>query len=108
MFGHSLLQTLMPLGSGAYVPSLRWRQAEYQALLRLDESIKDRIVPLITTPPIEFDFEAGIPEKTMHEHVHPFILDATEVRAVELETHAAEAESDNAELRAQIRRLTGE
>ena len=58
MFGHSLLQTLMPLGSEAYVPSLRWRQAEYQALLRLDESIKDRIVPLITIPPIEFDFEA--------------------------------------------------
>ena len=46
----------MPLGSGAYVPSLRWRQAEYQALLRLDESIEDRIVPLITIPPIEFDF----------------------------------------------------
>ena len=73
MFGRSLLQTLMPLGSGAYVPSLRWRQAEYQALLRLDESIKDRIVPLITIPPIEFDFEAGIPKKTMHEHVHPFV-----------------------------------
>ena len=73
MFGRSLLQTLMPLGSGIYVPSLRWRQAEYRALLRLDESIKDRIVPLITIPPIDFDFEAGIPKKTVHEHVYPFV-----------------------------------
>ena len=64
MFGRNLLQTLMPLDSGVYVPSLKWRRAEYQALLRLDESIKDRIVPLITIPLIEFDFEAGIPKKT--------------------------------------------
>jgi len=61
----------MPLGSGVYVPSLRWWLAEYQALLRLDESIKDRVVPLTMIPPIEFDFEAGIPKKTMHEHVYP-------------------------------------
>ena len=26
MFGRSLIQTLMPLGSGVYVPSLRWRR----------------------------------------------------------------------------------
>ena len=73
MFGRSSLQTLMPLDSRAYVPSLRWRQAEYQALLRLGEAIKDRIVPLITIPPIEFDFEVGIPKKKVHEHVHPFV-----------------------------------
>ena len=71
MFGRSLLQTLMPLGSRAYTPSLKWRQAEYQALLRLGEAIKDRIVPSITIPPIEFDFEAGIPKNTVHEHVCP-------------------------------------
>ena len=34
--------------------------------------------------------------------------DAAEVRAAELEVRAAEAESENAELRAHIRRLTGE
>ena len=73
MFGTILLQTLTPLGSGTYVPALRWRQAEYQALLRLDESVKDRIVPFITIPPIEFDFEAGALKKTAHDHVHPFV-----------------------------------
>ena len=73
MFGPILLQTLMPLNSGAYVPALRWRQAEYQALLRLDESVKDCIVPFITIPAIEFDFEAGTLKKTVHEHVHPFV-----------------------------------
>ena len=73
MFGPSLLKTLMPLDNGAYVPALRWRQAEYQALLRLNDSVKDRIVPLITIPPIEFDFETGTLKKTVHEHVHPFV-----------------------------------
>ena len=37
----------------------------------MDESIKDRIVPLITIPPIEFYFEVGIPKKTVHEHEYP-------------------------------------
>ena len=63
----------MPLASGSYVPVLRWRQAEYQALLRLDEVVKDRIVPLITIPPIEFDFETRTLSRTVHKHVHPFI-----------------------------------
>ncbi|MCE2520591.1 MAG: beta family protein [Alphaproteobacteria bacterium] len=62
----------MPLSSGAYVSALRWRQAEYQALLRLSESVKDRIVPLITIPPIEFDFEKEKLSKSVHEHVQHF------------------------------------
>ena len=73
MFGPSLLKTLMPLANGSYVPALRWRQAEYQALHRLKDPVKDCIVPLITIPPIEFDFEMGTQKKTVHEHVHPFI-----------------------------------
>ena len=63
----------MPLASGSYVPALRWRLAEYQALLRLDDDVKDRIVPLITIPPIEFDFETQTLSRTVHEHVHPFV-----------------------------------
>lgn len=63
----------MPLASGSYVPALRWRQAEYQALLRLGSAVKNRIVPLITIPPIEFDFETRKPKKTVHEHVRPFV-----------------------------------
>ena len=55
-----------------YTPSLRWRQGEYQALLFLPEQHKARICPLITIPPIEFDFDLQIPKKTLHEHIHPF------------------------------------
>lgn len=55
-----------------YVPSLRWRQGEYQALLALTDKAKARSVPLITIPRIEFDFESGKLKHTVHEHVEPF------------------------------------
>jgi hypothetical protein len=57
-----------------YVPSLRWRQAEYQSLLIMPDQKKERIAPLITIPPIEYDFELQAPKKTAHEHIHPFAL----------------------------------
>lgn len=62
----------MILASNMYVPSLRWRQGEYQALLRLTNPVKDRIVPFITIPEIGFDFEEWQPKKSVQEHVHPF------------------------------------
>ena len=62
----------MILTSDMYVPAIRWRQGEYQALLRLAPAAKDRIVPFITIPEIEFDFEEWRPKKSVHEHVHPF------------------------------------
>jgi hypothetical protein len=55
-----------------YVPCLRWRQAEYQALLALSDKAKDSIVPLITIPDLEFDFEDGTPKKTVGAHVGTF------------------------------------
>ena len=55
------------------MPSLRWRQAEYQALLHLKPSIKAQIVPLIVIPDIEFDFEKRITKKTVHDHVSLFV-----------------------------------
>lgn len=63
----------MFLSDDTYVPAVRWRQGEYQALLRLSSSVKERIVPLITIPAVEFDFELWQPKKTVHEHVHPFL-----------------------------------
>lgn len=63
----------MNLSEDTYVPALRWRQGEYQALFRLRSAVKDRVMPLITVPPVEFDFELWQPKKTVHEHVHPFI-----------------------------------
>lgn len=62
----------MILTSDMYVPALRWRQGEYQALSRLTKPAKELIVPLITIPEIEFDFEEWRPKKSVHEHVHPF------------------------------------
>lgn len=64
----------MFLSEDMYVPALKWRQGEYQALTRLASEVKDRIVPLITIPDVEFDFEHGRLKKTVHEHVHPFVL----------------------------------
>ena len=55
-----------------YVPALRWRTGEYQALLRLAEPVKQRIKPLITIPRIEFDFDDYTPRHTVQDHVKPF------------------------------------
>ncbi|MCT9000640.1 beta family protein [Chelativorans intermedius] len=62
----------MILTEDMYVPALRWRQGEYQALARLAAVAKDRIVPYVTIPEVEFDFELWQPKKTVQEHVHPF------------------------------------
>ena len=62
----------MILTKDMYVPALRWRQGEYQALARLAAAAKDRIVPYVTIPEVEFDFELWQPKKTVQEHVHPF------------------------------------
>ena len=63
----------MYLTDDCYVPALRWRMGEYQALMRLSKVAKDRIVPLITIPELEFDFDSWQPRKTVHEHVIPFV-----------------------------------
>ncbi|MCK1409295.1 beta family protein [Bradyrhizobium sp. 76] len=55
-----------------YVPCLRWRLAERQALAALTDKAKDAIVPLITLPDLEFDFEDGMPKKTVGDHVGSF------------------------------------
>lgn len=63
----------MILSKDMYVPVLRWRQGEYQALFRLSGAIKDRVVPLVSIPDVEFDFELRQPKKSVHEHVYPFV-----------------------------------
>ncbi len=62
----------MILTKDMYVPALRWRQGEYQALARLTVASKDRILPYVTIPEVEFDFELWQPKKTVQEHVDPF------------------------------------
>lgn len=55
-----------------YVPILKWRQAEYQSLLRLQSSEKDATVPLFVVPPIEYDFEERRDKETLQEHLSKF------------------------------------
>ena len=62
----------MILTKNMYVPALRWRQGEYQALFRLTDAAKARTVPFITIPEVEFDFETRQPKRSVQEHVHPF------------------------------------
>lgn len=62
----------MRVQSNTYVPVLKWRTGEYQALFRLADSAKDSIIPLMIIPEIEFDFEEWAPKKTIQEHIAPF------------------------------------
>lgn len=63
----------MKLSESTYVPVLSWRLGEYQALFRLDDAVKDRIVPLVRIPDVEFDFEKRQSKKTVNDHVLPFV-----------------------------------
>jgi hypothetical protein len=56
-----------------YLPVLKWRQGEYQALMRLNSSVKSSIRPLFVIPPIEFDFETQMPKKTAQAHIEPLV-----------------------------------
>jgi hypothetical protein len=62
----------MNITPDTYIPSVRWRMGEYQALFRLSDAAKERVVPFIVIPEIEFDFDEWVPKKTMQEHVEPF------------------------------------
>jgi hypothetical protein len=55
-----------------YVPCLRWKQGEYQALFRLSSRTKESIVPLIEVPEIGFDFDSGTNSKSIDDHLSKF------------------------------------
>lgn len=52
-----------------YIPILKWKQGEYQALSELRPEVKKNIVPLIEIPPIGYDFENRKLSKTVDEHI---------------------------------------
>jgi len=62
----------MVIATTDYVPVLKWRQGEYQALWRLNDADKTRIVPLIEVTPPDFDFEEWRPKKTIDAHLEKF------------------------------------
>jgi len=55
-----------------YVPCVRWKQGEYQAILRLMLQTGEGITPLIEIPEVGWDFERCTAAKTVQEHLAPF------------------------------------
>lgn len=55
-----------------YVPLVKWKLGEYQALMRLSPASKDALTPLIEIPPIGFDHENQRDAKTIDEHLLSF------------------------------------
>ncbi len=56
----------------SYVPCLRWKQGEYQALYRLSSTARNLIIPVIEVAEIGFDFEKQENSKTIDEHLRDF------------------------------------
>jgi len=52
-----------------YVPVLKWKRGERNALENLDSSLKEFMTPLIEIQPITFDFEKEEFKKTLDEHL---------------------------------------
>lgn len=55
-----------------YVPILKWKMGEYQALSRLAGPVKDRITPLLEIPPVGFDFETQRNKESADDHLGDF------------------------------------
>ena len=55
-----------------YVPILKWKMGEYQALQRLANPIKDALTPLLEVPPVGFDFETGQNKESADDHLGDF------------------------------------
>lgn len=55
-----------------YVPVLKWKMGEYQALSRLSDSVKSKITPLIEIPPVGFDFELSQNRESWESHLGDF------------------------------------
>jgi len=59
-----------------YVPCLKWKLGEYQALLRLPSNLKDNLLPVfevaeffVGSPAASYDFEDGKPPRTIDQHL---------------------------------------
>ena len=55
-----------------YMPILKWKMGEYQALERLDKNSKDSIVPLLEIPIIDFDHANQKDAKSLDLHLKDF------------------------------------
>lgn len=55
-----------------YVPILKWRMGEYQALVNLKKGIADWVTPLLEIPTEGWDFEKEEPSKSIDDHLGSF------------------------------------
>ncbi|MGE7795004.1 beta family protein [Lysinibacillus fusiformis] len=55
-----------------YVPILKWKKGEMEALRELDTTLKNHIHPIIDIPNIDWDYEKDCPKKTLDEHIGQF------------------------------------
>jgi len=55
-----------------YVPCLRWKQGEYQAVSRLPDTVKSAFIPLIEIPELGWDFEEKKEKKTIDQLLTDF------------------------------------
>lgn len=55
-----------------YVPVLKWKMGEYQALNRLSDPAKRKVTPLLEIPPVGFDFESGEARESYASHLGDF------------------------------------
>jgi len=55
----------------SYVPCLRWKQGEYQAVVRSTDEVLDFIVPLIEVADLGYDFEKRAAPRSIDEHLAP-------------------------------------
>jgi hypothetical protein len=56
-----------------YIPCLRWKQGEYQAVSQLSDTIKRVFTPIIEVPGKGYDFAAKKEKKTIDELLAPFV-----------------------------------
>lgn len=55
-----------------YVPCLRWKMGEYQAVMRLSPAAKCALTPMIDIPEIGWDFDTRTEAKSLDEHLAKF------------------------------------
>lgn len=71
-FSKKFTLTMTTFDETHYVPILKWRQGEYQALTKLDEAVKDRVTPLLEIPKETWDYENEKPSKSLDDHLSTF------------------------------------
>lgn len=57
------------VSAGTYVPIVLIKMGERSALKDLDETVKDRLVPIFVVPPVDWNFDEEKPAKSVGDHL---------------------------------------